>query len=122
VGVVHDHVEDGGMSAQEPVTPDDYPPSAGKSLHGSVKTQKTPSLIECNGCPNAWTGLSACHCSGCHRTFTGITAFDIHRSGDTCVPPATIFTEKGEPRLVPAEKLYWSGWGLPGEKPVGELL
>jgi hypothetical protein len=110
------------MSAPEPFTPDDCTPSAGKSPHGSVRAQKPPSLIQCSGCDNGWTGTSACHCCACHRTFTGITAFDIHRTGGECSDPTGIFTEKGEPRLVAVDKLYWSGWACPGEKPVGELL
>jgi len=84
------------------------------------QSQKPPLLIECNGCVNAWTGSSACHCCGCHRTFTGVTAFDIHRTGGTCNPPTSLLTEKGEQRLVPTERMYWTGWGLPGERPVPE--
>jgi hypothetical protein len=95
--------------------------TAQKSLSGFPQSQQSPSLIQCSGCQNVWTGMNACHCSGCHRTFTGITAFDIHRTRGRCNEPEDLFTEKGEPRLVAVDKLYWSGWGLPGERPAGDL-
>lgn len=88
-----------------------------KSVSRGLPSQKTGSLVHCNGCVNTWTGSSACHCSGCHRTFTGITAFDIHRAGGYCTSPEEVLTEKGVPRLVRVQKAHWSGWGHPGERP-----
>lgn len=76
---------------------------------------RPPNFITCAGCGAGWTGLSACHCSGCHRTFTGLSAFDIHRVGGQCSDPADIVNQKGEPRLVRAEKPHWSGWACPGD-------
>lgn len=105
------------LSRDETSMPGVTPPSPGKSAQRGTRAQKPPPLIECSGCENRWTGLSACHCSGCHRTFTGLTAFDIHRVGGECSDPATLFNEKGEPRLVPVEKAHWSGWRVPGDMP-----
>lgn len=76
------------------------------------------SAIHCR-CGAWWTGLTAGHCTGCHRTFSGIAAFDRHRTGShaggtrRCLDPATVVNERGEPQLVPANRL-WSGWALPG--------
>jgi hypothetical protein len=75
--------------------PTNHPQKPQKSPHGYTQPQQPPSLIQCNGCNNTWTGVSACHCSGCH-------------------PPPTR-------RLVPIERLYWTGWALPGENPIGDL-
>lgn len=69
----------------------------------------------CNGCTNRWTGLLTCHCSGCHTTFTGLGAFDAHRSRGKCLEPASVLTQKGEPRLMPVARPQWSGWSLAGD-------
>jgi hypothetical protein len=74
-----------------------------------------PRWITCNGCDHRWTGLSACHCAACHRTFTGIRAFDIHRTGGHCNDPVTLVNRNGAPRLVPAARQHWTGWGEPGQ-------
>jgi len=66
--------------------------------------------VACVTCGQDWTGQLACHCGGCHRTFTGITAFDRHQLAGRCCDP----TQRG---LVPVTKLYWSGWGMPGDDP-----
>lgn len=85
------------------------------------QSQQSVSQVQCGGCQNTWTGASACHCSACHRTFTGISAFDIHRTGGQCNEPTELFTKNGEPRLVAVDRLYWFGWGCPGERPAGDL-
>jgi hypothetical protein len=44
----------------------------------------------CNGCTNRWNGYNTCHCSACHVTFSSIDAFDRHRRGGQCLPPAAV--------------------------------
>lgn len=108
-------IETVNTSRDETLFADNYPPEAGKSPQRSKARRKTPSLIQCSGCENRWSGLSAAHCSACHRTFTGITAFDIHRVGSQCTNPADILGRDGQPRLAPVQKPYWSGWGYPSD-------
>ena len=115
------------MSHQTPIEPlgdvsgITTPESDQKSPSQRTITQKSPLPIKCNGCNNRWSGVTACHCAGCHRTFTSLAAFDIHRIGGQCNDPTTQLDRSGDPRLVPVDKLYWSGWRLPGELPT-ELL
>lgn len=33
---------------------------------------------------------SQAHCGACHTTFGGIRAFDVHRRGGVCAPPASL--------------------------------
>lgn len=105
-------------SSRDETTPaDNHPPEPQKSVPAISRRQKPASLIECGGCGNGWTGLSACHCSGCHRTFTGLSAFDIHRVGGQCGNPESIVGKDGEPRLIRVDRPRWSGWRIPGEMP-----
>jgi hypothetical protein len=57
-------------------------------------------------CGRTWTGAARCHCATCHASFTSVTAFDRHRRGFQCRPPA-------ECGLV----LHGDHWSLPGERP-----
>jgi len=57
-------------------------------------------------CGRTWTGAARCHCATCHASFTSATAFDRHRRGFHCRPPAGCgLVLRGD---------YWS---LPGEWP-----
>ena len=44
----------------------------------------------CGGCPARWGGQPPQPCGGCHLTFGGVSAFDAHRAGDACRPPAEV--------------------------------
>lgn len=55
-------------------------------------------MAKCD-CGLEWTSLTECHCGACHRHFGGLGGFDLHRKGDACLDPATLLTEKGEPKL-----------------------
>ena len=57
-------------------------------------------------CGRTWTGATRCHCATCHASFTSVTAFDRHRRGFQCRPPAAC-------GLV----LRGGYWSLPGERP-----
>ncbi|GGM53515.1 hypothetical protein ACFFX1_54855 [Dactylosporangium sucinum] len=43
-------------------------------------------------CSVRWAGSRTCHCAvaGCHLTFTSVGAFDAHRKGGRCNPPAEV--------------------------------
>ncbi|MEU4133626.1 FDXHR family putative zinc-binding protein [Streptomyces wuyuanensis] len=57
-------------------------------------------------CGRWWTGTERSHCGGCHETFTGLTAFERHRKGLRCNPPAEV-------GLVARQKPYGTLWGQP---------
>ncbi|TXH48186.1 MAG: hypothetical protein E6Q97_25300 [Desulfurellales bacterium] len=87
--------------------------------NGSRAAQGIPAnAIHCR-CGAWWTGTMAGHCTACHQTFTSIRSFDIHRTGShahgtrTCLNPASITTQAGNPALIPANK-PWPGWSEPG--------
>ncbi len=56
-------------------------------------------------CGTRWVqhGNRTGHCSGCHRTFTSGRAFDAHQRmldhapWQTCLDPASVVTDTGEP-------------------------
>lgn len=93
------------------------PPIAPSGLHEAAIAIPL-AAIHCK-CGAWWTGFNSGHCTACHQTFTGISAFDRHRTGShaagnrTCLDPATLLTEAGEPALVAANK-PWPGWSMPG--------
>jgi hypothetical protein len=72
-----------------------------------VNTNELPH--HCNGCANRWNGFDTCHCVGCHLTFIGTAAFDRHRRGGECQPPASV-------GLVPSGRRY-ECWGHSGKRP-----
>jgi hypothetical protein len=104
---VHSH-PDGLSGTTTPDTPESGPTATGKAGN------RHPSVIECGGCGERWTGLTPCHCPACHRTFSGITAFDKHRDGNHargtrhCLDPATMRSGKGETVLITEERNNWT--------------
>jgi hypothetical protein len=79
------------------------------SNRAGITGNRAPTAIECSGCEHWWTGLAPAHCSACHETFTGVGAFDLHRRGGKCIPPAEVANRKGEPLLTRANR-DWAGW------------
>jgi hypothetical protein len=57
-------------------------------------------------CQKWWTGNERSHCGGCHELYSSLTAFDRHRRGGVCLPPASV-------GLVAREKPYGVLWGNP---------
>lgn len=66
-------------------------------------------LTHCRGCHRDWSMVSSqAHCSACHQHFSTPRTFDLHVKGARCVPPDTLRTGTGEPRLVPGV----GRWGI----------
>lgn len=59
----------------------------------------------CGRCPARWGGLGTAHCGGCHHTFTTVNAFDRHRAGGRCNPPAEV-------GLTPHDRGQYTAWGF----------
>jgi hypothetical protein len=45
-------------------------------------------------------GNATGHCAGCHNTFSSLAAFDAHFHGVSCVNPALVTRDTGEPMFV----------------------
>ena len=47
-------------------------------------------------CGARWTGTNRAHCATCHETFSSVAAFDFHRRGGLCSPPAEVGMARGK--------------------------
>lgn len=67
-----------------------------------------PTAIWHGACGKWWTGGErASHCAGCCETFSSLTAFERHRRGLRCNPPAEV-------GLVARRKPFGTLWAIPG--------
>lgn len=70
----------------------DVTPPRGAIVHGA--------------CGRWWTGAERSHASCCHETFSSLSAFDAHRKGGRCNPPASV-------GLIARPKPFGDLWGWP---------
>lgn len=73
---------------------------------GSTASAEGSGLPHACKCGARWAGIRTAHCTGvgCHATFSGPAAFDEHRRGGQCSPPATV-------GLVSADRAGYQVWG-----------
>lgn len=53
-------------------------------------TRAPEDLPHAHSCGARWSGSGTAHCGACCTTFTGVGAFDAHRRGGRCNPPAAV--------------------------------
>jgi len=68
--------------------------------------------------PKLPVGTKYCLCTRCGEYFTNETTFSMHqrveRGASSCVPPDTVVTKTGKPRLTLNARGYWSRPGTYG--------
>lgn len=69
-------------------------------------TQPPANAIWHGQCGRWWTGAERSHASCCHETFSSLSAFDAHRKGARCNPPASV-------GLIARTKPFGALWGWP---------